>query len=492
MKRFSIPPVLGLLALFAFVLWDAHGWVGQTFPGFLSFENGLSGRFFLPSWKGPAVFSFQDYLGVVVLPAATGLLFAAAGAGLAAFIGRAGRPLFFFHLLVGTYLVLSPDFHLAHRFSHAELLAFVFLPAALLHFALAFPERTEGAVRVAVAPYVASAVLAVPYLLFFKGRPSWWSVVEVVVVAYLAGAYLFWVTRLASMLKRPQREADRLLARFLLRGQWVAFTLPFLAGVAVFAARIPIPLNLAASVILLFPAAVFAGGLMARLYESQMRLVASERMASLGMMMAGLAHELKNPLNFVVANLDALKEKATGSEVQEIVADIEEGAERMRMILEDFRFFAGPERKGRAPVDLNEVVRHAANLLRPRCEGRVSLALLLNEIPKVSGDASALGQAALNLIVNAIESISGEGEVAVTTGKRDGKVFLSVRDTGSGILPENLRRIFDPFFTTKPQRQGTGLGLALTERIIREHGGLIEVKSEVGKGAEFLVTLPSR
>jgi signal transduction histidine kinase len=371
------------------------------------------------------------------------------------------------------------------------LLVFIFLPASMLHFAQVFPERAGRPGWAAAIPYMVSAVLAVPYLLLFRSRPQAWAMIEAAVVIYLAGAYVFWMVKLAATLKSPRSESDRLLARSLLRGQLVGFSVPFLAAVAIFVLHIPVPLNLAAPVILIFPAAVFAGGLLARLHESQMRLVASERMASVGTMMAGLAHELKNPLNFVVANLDALKEKAKEPGVKEIVDDMEEGAERMRTILDDFRFFLGPERKGKIPVDLNEVVRHAVNLLRPRCEERVSLTLLLNEIPKVSGDAGALGQAALNLIANAIESISGEGEVAVTTGKRDRSVFLSVRDNGFGIPPENLKRIFDPFFTTKPQGQGTGLGLALTERIIREHGGRIEVRSEMGKGSEFELSFKS-
>src|SRR5262245_49878705 len=121
MKRFAIRPVLTVLAIFpifAFILWDAYPWIGRIFPGRLLFENGLEGRFFLPGWKGPDLFSLKDYLGVVVLPAATGLLFVLAGAVLEKFLGRPGRIFFLFQWLAGLYLVLSPDFHLNHRFSY--------------------------------------------------------------------------------------------------------------------------------------------------------------------------------------------------------------------------------------------------------------------------------------------------------------------------------------------------------------------------------------
>lgn len=490
MKRLSIPFLLGLLCLFVFVLSDSYGWIGRSFPGFLAFENGLPGRFFLPGWNGPGVFLFKDYLGVVVLPAAAGLLFAVAGAVLAEFIGRPGRPLFLFHFLVGIYLVLSPDFQMAHRFSYPELLAFVSIPAVLLHFALEFPEGREGGPSI-VAPYVVSALLAIPYLWLFKSRPAWWAVVEMIVVLYVAGAYIFWMARLAALLRRPQREGDRLLARYLLRGQWSAFSIPLAASIAIFAARIAVPLNLASPVILLFPAAVFVGGLLARLHESQMRLVASERMATLGNALGGIAHELKNPLNFVVANLDVLKEKASSQEMKEIVADIEEGAERMRTILDDFRFFLEPVRKPEETVDVNDVVIRASALLKPRCGDRIAVNLVLGEVPPIQGRRGELGQAVLNLLSNAVDAVlqNGEGEVAVTTEKRGGEILIEVKDNGPGISPENLRRIFDPFFTTKPQGQGTGLGLALTERIVREHGGRVEVRSEEGKGSGFRLFL---
>lgn len=487
MKRALL--LTGLFFLCLFSLWIGRLWIGRSFPGFLAFENGLPGRFFLPGWVEASVFSLKDFFGVVVLPSVTGLLFAFCGAGIAGILGRSGKILFFFHFLVGLYLVLSPDFHLDHRFSYLELAAFATIPAVLFHFALEFPQ--PAAARFLILPYLASGLLAVPYLWFFKSEPQVWAAVEVMVVLYLAGAYLFWVARLLGQLRRPQRESDRLLAKYLLRGQWMAFSVPLAAAVAIFVAKIPLPLNLAAPVILLFPAAVFVGALLARFHETQMRLVASERMATLGHALGGIAHELKNPLNFVVANLDTLKEKAS-PELQPVVADVEEGAERMRLILDDFRYFLEPGRKSEESVDLNDVVVRAVALVKPRCGDKVVLNLVLGSIPRLKGRRGELGQAVLNLLANAVDAVleNGEGEVAVTTEARGGEVHLTVKDNGPGMSPEMLKRIFDPFFTSKPQGQGMGLGLALTERIVREHGGKIEVRSGVGKGSEFLVNVP--
>lgn len=509
--------VLIVCTFFVLVIGATRPKIGQSFPGFLQFENGIVGAYYVPGWAGESLgvsyhdwppltpksvqttFSRVDYAWVVLVPAISGLLFFLLGVLVCSYLldDRGRGPLLIFHFLVGLYLIFSPDFHLTYRFVYPHLAAFAFIPAAMLHFSLLFPEQAPSLKRfraLQVLPYLASAVLLVPYAFLFQDHLRAWIATEYVVVFYVSASYLFWVVRLVRTLRRPQFEANRIVARYLFLGQLVAFTVPFFAAVAVFIGGFSFPLNFAAPVTLLFPASLFVGTVLARLKQSQMRLVQTEKMATVGNLLAGLAHELKNPLNFITANLDALRERAKTQDVREIVDDMEEGAERVRTLLDDFRFIADPGRSREGVVDLNEVVRRSAGLLKPRCGDRVMLALQLNEIPKIRGASGELGQAVLNLVANAIESVletGGEGEVAVTTSSNGRDIRLSVRDTGAGIPRENLPRIFDPFFTTKPQGEGTGLGLAIVQQVIKNHGGTIEVRSEAGKGTEVAVSLPA-
>ncbi len=505
--------ILSACLLFGLVLSTTRNRIGETFPGFLQFENGIVGAYYVPGWPGEALgvsyhdgppltpkavqttFSRIDYAWIVLVPAISGLLFFLLGVLVCSYLpdDRGRGPLLIFHFLVGLYLIFSPDFHLTYRFVYPHLAAFAFIPAAMLHFSLLFPEEAPSLRKfraLTAFPYLASAALLIPYAFLFRDHLRAWIATEYIVVFYVSASYLFWVIRLVRTLRRPQFEANRIVARYLFLGQLVAFTVPFFAAVAVFIGGFSFPLNFAAPVTLLFPASLFVGTVLARLKQSQMRLVQTEKMATVGNLLSGLAHELKNPLNFIIANLDALRERAKTQDVREIVDDMEEGAERVRNLLEDFRFIADPRRSRDELVDLNEVVRRSAGLLKPRCGDRVMLALQLNEIPKIRGASGELGQAVLNLVANAIESIEGEGEVAVTTSSNGREVRISVRDTGAGIPRENLPRIFDPFFTTKPQGEGTGLGLAIVQQVVKNHGGTIEVRSEEGKGSEFVVMMP--
>jgi PAS domain S-box-containing protein len=242
----------------------------------------------------------------------------------------------------------------------------------------------------------------------------------------------------------------------------------------------------------------------------QAQLAQSDRMASLGTLAAGVAHEINNPLTYVVGNVEAaraavLQLAGSGSaqgalaaslaEIGEALEEAADGAARVRQIVGDLKVFSSPGRDSADElVDVRAVLRSSVNLARRLVTGRARLEEELAEVPWVSGSAARLGQVFLNLLVNAAQAIpSGQPErhrIRVTTRSDGRRVAVEVSDTGSGIPADRVCRIFDPFFTTKPQGEGTGLGLAICQTIVASHGGEIVVESEPGRGSTFRVVLP--
>ncbi|BDG07098.1 PAS domain S-box protein [Anaeromyxobacter paludicola] len=233
------------------------------------------------------------------------------------------------------------------------------------------------------------------------------------------------------------------------------------------------------------------------LRESEARASLAGRLASLGTLAAGVAHEINNPLAYVVANLDFVRGALTaaeGSEVRQALEDAAEGAARVSRIVQDLKGFARVD-DAVARVDLVRVLRSAANLARAEVKRRARLEVDLPPLPRVAGSTARLGQVFLNLLVNAAQAIP-EGdpeahEVRLRAWASAKQVMVEVSDTGTGIDPAIRHRIFDPFFTTKPVGIGTGLGLAISHQIVTAAGGTIEVESAPGRGATFRVTLPA-
>jgi signal transduction histidine kinase len=246
------------------------------------------------------------------------------------------------------------------------------------------------------------------------------------------------------------------------------------------------------------------------------RLVISERMASAGMLAAGVAHEINNPLAIAVVNTDLIADAvarlrtATGtggsravsgssgflSEIQEPLVDAREALERIRDIVRDVKLFSRPDDQTTSPVDVRRVIESSIRMAWNEIRHRARLVKDFGEVPLVQANESRLGQVLLNLLVNAAHAMPEghvdlhEIRVATKTGA-GGRVLIDVADTGCGIPPENLTRIFDPFFTTKPVGVGTGLGLAICHGIVTELGGRLEVESEVGRGSVFRIELPA-
>ena len=217
-----------------------------------------------------------------------------------------------------------------------------------------------------------------------------------------------------------------------------------------------------------------------------------DRLAHAGTIAAGMAHEIKNALVAGRTFLDLLLEKNQEDELAQVVR---REMSRIDVIISRMLRFAGTNSGIQTPLPLHDLLDQALNLIEPQLEGR-SISLQRDfQAPKdlIKADEHELHQAFVNLLLNALDAIPSEGTVSVSSRAIDGggtqaHIRVDVSDTGSGILPEHLDRLFEPFFTTKAS--GTGLGLAVTRRIIEEHGGTITVQSRQGEGSTFTVTLP--
>ena len=230
----------------------------------------------------------------------------------------------------------------------------------------------------------------------------------------------------------------------------------------------------------------------------QRQLARSERLASVGLLAAGIAHEINNPLAYVMANLDFVlrHDAAVEGESREALQEAREGAERVRRIVRDLKTFARNDEEREELVDVREVLASALSIAQNEIRHRAQLKLDIQTVPPVLANEARLGQVLLNLLMNAAQAIQ-EGRAATNevhisvTATDDGRaVSIAIRDTGVGIPEDDLARIFDPFYTTKPVGVGTGLGLSICHNLVVDMGGRIDVESRVGQGATFTVVLP--
>jgi signal transduction histidine kinase/CheY-like chemotaxis protein len=231
------------------------------------------------------------------------------------------------------------------------------------------------------------------------------------------------------------------------------------------------------------------------------QLIFSERMATVGTLAAGVAHEINNPAAYVLANVtwvrEQLEQRGREAETRELVSglrDAEGGASRISKIVQDLKVFARADDGPPEPVELSELLRQSIAIATPSIRGRAQIAYVPSSIPLVAGSAARLGQVFLNLLVNAGQAIEegnpAQNRVSIETKVLDGhKVEVCISDTGCGMSPETMNRIFDPFFTTKKVGVGTGLGLSICHGIVQSIGGSIQVQSTVGKGSRFRVIL---
>lgn len=232
-----------------------------------------------------------------------------------------------------------------------------------------------------------------------------------------------------------------------------------------------------------------------RVLRFQRRARRAERLAELGTLTGGLAHEIKNPLSTVQLNLQLLQEDLSPENpayerLLRRLGTIQRETGRLREILDDFLRYAGKLELDKHEVDLNQIVDELADFFHPQAElQRVQLRLKKSEQPVIASvDVKLIKQAVLNLMINAIHAMSDGGELILSVSRTGNEALIDVIDTGSGIPPENLENIFKAYYSTK--KGGTGLGLPMTRRLIEEHGGKITLNSQVGKGSDFTIHLP--
>jgi len=229
--------------------------------------------------------------------------------------------------------------------------------------------------------------------------------------------------------------------------------------------------------------------------QAKRKVMESERLAMVGQLAAGVAHEINNPLTGIVTYSQLLLEKVPGegstrSSLQKIVTQ----ADRCRKIVRGLLDFSRQSKPDERPCNVNTVLQDCVSLVANQAlfHNIEIVRRLADDLPLVPMDPSQIQQVFLNLIINAAEATPGEGRLTLATRRSpDGKsVEVEFADTGCGIKPADLERIFEPFFTTKGERRGTGLGLAISYGIVKEHRGTISVTSEIGKGTAFVVSLP--
>ncbi|MBI1850984.1 MAG: HAMP domain-containing protein [Planctomycetes bacterium] len=252
------------------------------------------------------------------------------------------------------------------------------------------------------------------------------------------------------------------------------------------------------------------GQTLQELRNAQAQLIQSEKMASLGQLVAGVVHEVNNPLNFIYNGIPPLTElidsirKATVAcnpeppldddfeAADALLRALREGAKRATTIVKDLRSFSRLDESESKTGDVHEGLDTTINLLAHRFRGRVQVSRSYSEIPPFEFYPALLNQVFMNLLSNADDAIAERGEVRIETRLEPPWVVISIADTGTGISKDVLPRIFEPFFSTKDVGKGMGLGLSISYSIIEKHGGTISVESELGRGARFTVRIPFR
>jgi len=270
-----------------------------------------------------------------------------------------------------------------------------------------------------------------------------------------------------------------------------------------------------------------------KLKSQNEQLLHQEKLASIGQLAAGVAHEINNPISFVKSNLgtlnhytdkivkvmntyqSGLKELLSEEEfdkeiiieriqvvedeidIDHILEDLpallnesQEGAERIQSIVEGLKNFSRQDTSELELLDIHECLNNTFRLLNNEIKHKAELVTNFGDIPTLQGHPGSFGQVLLNLVVNACQAIDEFGKITVTTKTNKSSISITIEDNGKGIKKEDMTRIFDPFFTTKDVGKGTGLGLSISHGIIKKHQGTLAVKSDIGHGTCFTITLP--
>jgi two-component system NtrC family sensor kinase len=224
----------------------------------------------------------------------------------------------------------------------------------------------------------------------------------------------------------------------------------------------------------------------------QQQLLTSEKLASIGLLSAGVAHEINTPLTGISSYIQMLQKKLTDTHYAQILGKVEAQTDRVARIIKNLLTFArSPSEASFQRVDLKQSLEEILSLIDYKLKNmNIRLALELEPVPPLNAQGERLQQVFINIILNALDAMPQGGDLRIRLSLEDGAEVVRISDTGTGIKPEHRSRIFDPFFTTKGVGKGTGLGLSISYAIVKEHDGRIDVQSEVGRGSTFTITLP--
>lgn len=262
--------------------------------------------------------------------------------------------------------------------------------------------------------------------------------------------------------------------------------------------------------------------------QAQIQMMQSEKLAAIGQLAAGVAHEINNPIGFITSNLNTLKqyvgtlfeiirhyEKILDAiavepeirqqianlkvkdelaylldDIPQLIAESQDGLNRVRGIVQDLKDFSSVDSVAWEMADLNKCLESTLNIIWNEIKYRCEIVKHYGDIPEISCLPAQLNQVFMNLLLNAAQAIKAKGTITISTGATDDQVWVAISDNGSGITPEHINHLFEPFFTTKPVGEGIGLGLSVSQKIIQNHHGKIEVDSTVDRGTTFRVILP--
>lgn len=262
--------------------------------------------------------------------------------------------------------------------------------------------------------------------------------------------------------------------------------------------------------------------------QVHLQLLQSEKLAAIGQLAAGIAHEINTPIGFVNSNLNSLDTYLSDifvvldaydaqvasspiaqdalqkllelkqqkdidylrTDIPQLIAESREGLSRVRDIIQDLKDFSHTESNNWELSDLHKGIDSTLNIIGNELKYHCTIHKEYGNIPQIVCLPSQLNQVFMNLLINAAQAIEIRGDIIIRTSCNDREVWVEIRDNGKGIAPEHLPRLFEPFFTTKPVGKGTGLGLSISQNIVRKHGGRIEVSSKIGLGTTFRVWLP--
>lgn len=437
----------------------------------------------------------------------------------------------------GTYFLTAYDFHTTFYSGKLLLVAFALMPASVIHFGALFPTsiKTAGLGKHwEIWPYVGAFFLGVPYYSYFDVHPKGWITSEYLLFTYLSAAYVWWTLRMIRLARTEVDPEARAQARLILIPLLPAFGLIFIATWLVFILGVPLALNWVVPASAVFPGAIAYGILRRNLFlvdrletevaertlqlrKAQVELVESKKLAAVGTLAAGTAHEIGNAMNLIGSNLPVLRtyaqnllklvETAESSEefekkkqefdfsylkndLPELLSNLQAGSDRAIGIVRDLRLFARPNKARDEVIDLRSLVDSTLRLLKPKLESRITLTWKPTSSIETTGSVGEIQQVLVNVLLNAIESIDKAGDVTVTLLEETPWIVLSIKDSGKGLTPEELQHVFEPFFSTKSG--GTGLGLSVSYGIAQAHGGKITISSEKTKGTDVRIYLPKR